>query len=218
MERNQEQLERFLKKKLAARTCQNLIGRYCFYHSAMRGEDILNMWSKNSDTRIEMPWGVYDGPEGVRRRYLDEQPRHDDLEGRKGNLVVEALSTMVFEVAEDTKTARGAWFCQGLQTEVKNGKAECKWLWTKYGVDFIYENGEWKIWHMAIFPIIDTPYEVAWNDHPRARIEDWTGVSPDRKPTARYLWNMHPDNKYPMGHPATPKPYDNFDLEVGYGY
>ena len=97
MERNQEQLERFLKKRMAARTCQNLIGRYCFYHSAMRNEDILNMWSSDSDARIELPWGVYDGPEGVRRRYLEEQPNHDDLEARKGNLVVHALSTMVFE-------------------------------------------------------------------------------------------------------------------------
>ena len=212
------ELERALTGRMAARACRNLMGRYCFYRTAMRGEDIMAMWSKAPDARCEMPWGVYDGWDSVRRRYVEEQPAHGDLEARRGSLVINALSTCAFEVAGDTRTARGIWMCQGVHTEVKDGKADCRWIWTKYGVDFIFEDGQWRIWHLAIYPLIDTPYEKRWYDNPKLTVESFRGVHPDRKPTARSLWSMHVDNPYPLGHPAIPRPYDNFDHEVGYGY
>jgi hypothetical protein len=212
------ELERLLMAKMAERDCQNLIGRYCHYRTACRTDDILAIWSAEPDARVEMPWGVYDGPEGVRRLFTQELTAHDDLSARRGKLDIDALSTGVIEVAADVKTARGAWFSQGLRTRADQGEAECDWYWTKLAVDFRYEADSWKLWHMAYFPMLASPYQTPWYDVPKLTVEQFSAYHPDRKPTARTLWSFHRDNQYPLGHPATPKPYDNFDLEVGYGY
>lgn len=217
MEITEFELERILEQKIAAQTCQNLIGRYLNYQTSCRTEDMLAMWADDPDTRIELPWGVYDGKAGV-ARYLGELPGHDD-EARKGYLRVQALSTPVFEVAKDCQTARGAWFSQGVATEEKEGQSPCRWRWVKLGVDFICQEGEWKLWHMVTHTLIDTAYDKAWYDQPKLTIESFgPDHTPDRKPTWRTLWNMTVGNPYPTGHPAVPRPYDNFDLEVGYGY
>ena len=99
------ELERLLEKRMAERAVQNLIGRFCHLNTARRDQDILDIWSKAPDARIEQPWGVYDGPEGVRRFFTEEMPAHDDLEARRGDLSVDCLSTAVIEVATDVKTA-----------------------------------------------------------------------------------------------------------------
>lgn len=219
MEISTFELERLLEAKLAERTCQNLIGRFCHYQTARRHEDILAIWSDAPDARLEQPWGVYDGKESVKRYFTTECPTHEDLEARRGDLLIDALSTPVIEVAADVKTARGAWFSQGLRTEKDEaGELVCKWYWTKQAVDFRYEDGQWKIWHMAIFPLLIADYETPWYDMPKLTQEAFRRYQADRAPTARSLWSFHADNQYPLGHPATPKPYDNFDLEVGYGY
>ena len=212
------ELERLLEKKMAERAVQNLIGRFCHLNTARRDQDILAIWSKAPDARIEQPWGVYDGPEGVKRFFTEEMPSHGDLEARKGDLSVDCLSTAVIEVATDVKTARGAWFSQGIRTEKRDGAPLCRWCWTKLAADFIYEDGTWKIWHMAVFPLLESDYETPWYEMPKLTQEAFAKYKADRAPTARYLWSFHEDNNYPLGHPATPKPYDNFDLEVGYGY
>lgn len=218
MDGTEFELERCMERKSAARACQNLMGRFCHYRAAQRISDIMDMWADDSDSRIELPWGVYDGKNGV-DRYFGETPARDDAERRKGYLRIHALSTPVFEVAEDGQTARGAWFSQGIFTQVTDGNDDCRWRWVKLGVDFILEDDKWKIWHMAVFPLIDTPYEKAWYDQPKLTMESFgTDHTPDRKPTARKLWNMNREYEYPLGHPATPRPYANFDLEVGYGY
>jgi hypothetical protein len=212
------ELERLLLAKVAQRECQNLIARYCHYRSACRDRDILAIWSNQNDTRVEMPWGVYDGKESVERFYAQECVNHEDLENRKGYLFVDALSTPVIQVAADLKTARGAWFSQGVRSNRAGEEVSADWRWTKLAVDFIYEDGSWKIWHLAVYPLLDTPYDVPWYDAPKLTQEDFADYHPDRAPTARYLWSFHEDNRYPLGHPVTPKPYDNFDLDVGYGY
>ena len=218
MEISTFELERLLEAKMAERACQNLIGRFCMLQTARRSDDIMAIWSDAPDARLEQPWGVYNGKDSVRRYFAEECPAHDDLEARKGDLSIDALSTPVIEVATDVKTARGAWFSQGLRTDKKDGEINCRWYWTKLAVDFRLEDGAWKIWHMAVFPLLEADYETPWYDMPKLTQEAFSQYHADRGPTARYLWSFHKDNQYPLGHPATPKPYDNFDLEVGYGY
>lgn len=36
----------------------------------------------------------------------------------------------------------------------------------KYSVDFIMEDGEWKIWHMTIYPLFQSEYGEGWADNP----------------------------------------------------
>jgi hypothetical protein len=60
--------------------------------------------------------------------------------------------TPVIEVAGDGKTAKGIWYSIGLSVTPNfeaNGKTTIRSNWQpeKYAVDFVKEDGEWKIWH-----------------------------------------------------------------------
>ena len=108
----------------------------------------------------------------------------------------------------------------GIQTTKPNGKPKCMWNWVKFGVDFIFENGEWKIWHMAIYTFFKCEFNEGWEHEKNLTIDDFLkhGYTPDRRPTQRYLWNTTPEKTYPKGQPVPPQPYDRFDMDVGYGY
>lgn len=220
MERTPEQLERFLKQKMSARACENLMGRFTFYLARCQGEEIMAMWSKLPDSRIELPWGVYDGQDSIRRYFFNERPRHEDLDARRGRLDMQALNCRQMVVAEDYQTARGAWMTIGISTHIVNGKSVCEWDWKKLGVDFIYENGEWKIWHMAVYSLLKTDMHVCWTDQEPLTYEDLVdkGHTPDRRPTVRQFWSYGPNRYAPRGQPVPPQPYGNFDLDIGYGY
>ena len=59
----------------ALQACRNLMGCYSYYHTAFRHIDYVDLWAKRDDDCLEMPWGIYDDYEGVRRCYLED---HDD--------------------------------------------------------------------------------------------------------------------------------------------
>ena len=60
----------------------------------------------------------------------------------------------IIEVAGDGKTAKGMWNSNGpgLNTSVKDGKLVVSgmWFWRTYYVDFVTEDGKWKIWHIQM--------------------------------------------------------------------
>ena len=61
--------------------------------------------------------------------------------------------TPVIEVAGDGKTAKGIWYSIGIgvRPNVNSDGTYTKstsWMWEKYAVDFIKEDGKWKIWHL----------------------------------------------------------------------
>jgi hypothetical protein len=57
----------------------------------------------------------------------------------------------VVEVAEDRQTAKGVWYTAGIVGGFKNDKGTFMWMFEKYGVDFVFEDGKWKVWHMHVY-------------------------------------------------------------------
>ena len=68
--------------------------------------------------------------------------------GGVGQLLLHVTTTGIIEVADDGLTARGYWYSPGMIREVGSSGNS---IWEAYGVDFIKENGEWKIWHLHMF-------------------------------------------------------------------
>src|ERR1035438_7351015 len=73
--------------------------------------------------------------------------------GAGGEYVMHTQETPVIEVASDGKTAKGLWYSIGQAVRgsvAADGKTSVTtgWMWEKYGVDFIKEDGKWKIWHL----------------------------------------------------------------------
>ncbi len=64
----------------AAHACRNLMGKYSYLHTAMRNKDYVQLWAQRDDDLLVMPWGYYQGIEGVRKCYLEDHGDRNDPE------------------------------------------------------------------------------------------------------------------------------------------
>jgi hypothetical protein len=89
----------------------------------------------------------------------------------------------LIEVAEDGKTAKGYWLMAGIESglsETKNvgsmpeflyepegmnvdGKRVwAHWVWCNYALDFLKQDGEWRIRHFCCLEVTRAPFKENW--------------------------------------------------------
>jgi hypothetical protein len=172
---------------------------------------------KTPDVRVEMLWGTYDGPESVMRWRRSEGHGKPP---RKGIFPLHCTATPIVEVAKDGETARGLWLMIGADTvKEPNGKVQAYWAAGGFAMDFIKEDGEWKIWKYFTKGLTRlAPFEIGWHkqNETRAQLEEdiekamkETGDRrPDRRPT--YPW-MATKGEWQENIPPIPLPYEKWD-------
>jgi hypothetical protein len=218
----------------AAVEIQSVMGRYEFYYSAQRQDLIRGLWSKNApDAAMDIQGGAN----------LVNCPRSpEDLERQQkmmaeqtvGLFRIHTLCTPVVEVAKDGQTARACWFSPGIDTdptvdpETGARKGVSKWCWIKYGVDFVREDGEWKLWHVSAYGSFHCDFYQSWADQPekpisRSMIPNDPSKPPPPSggpgfvPAERHDWT-YSINRLPELEPAPPEPYQTWS-DLGYpGY
>ena len=171
MQRKLEQVEHEAAKARIHQEVANVMGKYCFYHTA-------NMWpEKNALMAWDVPGVREEGMQGVSLKpHSMPEFKADGTPNHQGFLNIHALTNPVIEVADDLKSAKGAWVCPGVETN--NFKApKGYWAWMKYAADFIPVNGEWKIYHLHAYSIFMCPYDKCWTDVPayNPRVRDMDG-------------------------------------------
>lgn len=192
---------------------QRIMASYSNYLSGGQFEKVLELFAnEQEDVRAEMPWGIYEGYRSLIRLYAGYYRKV--LCGGQGNtllpgvLDVHGMNTPVISVARDCATARGLWVSPGMFT-VKDADGanglQSYWCWQRIGVDFIYENDSWKIWHLHVFPIWTAPFETSWaEDH-----KDPTMGKPD----AEFYADLPSSGQREA---SPPMPYDTFSTEDAY--
>jgi hypothetical protein len=129
----------------------NLMSLHAWYHAAfMNDVELDEIWSKRDDIVWAQNAGYWVGHKAIREYY----GRKVDRASTKGSFVWHTITTPVVEVARDRQTAKGVWYTPGIVGEFKGG---FMWMFEKYGVDFIRENGVWKVWHMHVYT------DTAWS-------------------------------------------------------
>lgn len=196
----------------AVQCCRNLMGRYSLYNSQVRRRELIGLFSRREDVLLEMPWGIYDGQQGLKNRYLIEQGDRGDPAGYGrfvGKTVSHEMDTEIIEVAADGETATGCWLSPGCDTGLSDGEGRAMWCWTKFAADFILEDGEWKIWHLRLYHMYRSSYTQKWTD---CDFEDYAAILPrskaDRGPTDPTVWEI--GQPYPTDQPLPPLPYESF--------
>jgi hypothetical protein len=197
---------------VALQAVQNLMGRYS-HLAEEHGEGTLgDLFAMKTEG---VSWKSPRGPDGIaamKDRFA--RPSEDPLK-YPGQLHMHSMFTPVIEIAADGKTAQGVWdsFGPGVQT-VSSGAG---WLWVKYGVDFVKEDGEWKIWHLQVFPIFSTPYEKSLTTTALEHAAGPPPPPPGDMPAATQHWSGPKDalwiydGKTPLRGPHVPEPYCSFD-------
>lgn len=224
------------------RTCQNIAGKVS--QSYLIKEEYLiydRFWSTREDVCLGVNQGWYYGKAAVQGYYkaLEEQTRlwsrlmkdyFQKYLGDKteeecfgvGQLGYKPLDTCVLEVAGDGQTAKGLWCIRGGYVRITGSGMVSN---TEYGylaIDFIKEDGQWKIWHMQNLDDIDHPSGTSWADPAPefeavpefAEAEAFQFPEPNVKTVLRETYhNLRPFTPSP----EPPVPYDTFAHTFSYG-
>ena len=227
----------------------NLMSRYMYLHAAFKDEEIADeLWAKEApDVRAEYGnIGVYEGYEHV-------TDYHRGRPNPPGKWIFHSLSNEMIEVAGDGKTAKGVWLLSGTESgsipeadakgvdnfyckeTVDGQKVWAHWVWSRYGVDFIKENGQWKIWHFHNYNLCRTPFDENWvsynmklarynKAHKDIKTKEimYCGLGgevkyfpePDRRSTFR--WTYDGQNSISVLAPPLPEPYENMEETFEY--
>ena len=201
------------QRLLAINAVQNLVGRYSHDFTAGGLAAIADIFATKTPG---FSWKVPQGPDGAALQALFEKAASAPRTTKAGSLHMHTMFSPVIEVAADGKSAMGVWDSFGPNI---NSIDQTNWEWNKYGVDFIKEGPDWKIWHMQVFPIFLTPYDRSPTETAKANaaavgnaaLMDTSGRSGWTGPKDP-LWTY--DGKTPMRGPRTPTPYCTYLPEL----
>ena len=209
---------RRLQRADDTREIQNLMGRYEAWHIVGMHDDVLELFAKNApDASIDIPmWGRWEGFEGVKKCW----EAHKYYEGdRVGHLHVNVNGTPVIEVAEDGRTGKGMWTTIGVATipSEAEGKPIALWSLKRYTMDFIKEDGKWKIWHFRVCPIFGTRFDKSWVDESLSHSKPIIQVSEEHQAPmpCTPIHEYDARGVFPYD-PAVPTPYKTWDKSMSY--
>ena len=206
-------------KKLCAKRCYYIANDW-------RERELEELWVTGEEAQktasFGRNWGYYVGMDAIREYYVN---RHngllDALPGKNrgdGCLFFHPASTGLVREAFDGKTARGLWYCISQETLPDGtGQADARWYMEKLAIDFLKEDGQWRIWHVVVATDLQSEAGQNYMEQPvdlpdeenRAFVEFGTPTLPMRTHNERYNWL---DN-----YPAPPAPYAAFDEDNSYG-
>lgn len=148
---------------------KNVMGRHAYHHAlGTHRAELDTLWSRRDDISWGNNQGFWVGRETMYNYYADAKDIQDEavlklmakanpnIEVKKENfqmgaLLMHSLTTPLIEVAADGNTAQGMWYSLGQVTNAgPDGSASGSWMHERYAVDFIKEDGEWKIWHFFV--------------------------------------------------------------------
>jgi hypothetical protein len=115
------------------------------------------------------------------------------------------------------------WYTPGFLTmfDEQTGKWNAVWMYEKYAIDFIKEDGQWKIWHFNALCDFSTPYEKSWvESSEETRLNPPTGPhfmrdTRDAAPLGTVDYTTR--RVQPMDFPQPPEPYRTFSETFSYG-
>ena len=156
-------LEQKIERLWDRHEIENLMGRYALHHCAREHEKTFELFADRDDITLSCgDLGIFKGKAGVKSFMVDW---HYSLEMvPEGALNEHLLTSPVIEIAEDGQTAYAVWISPGVETRrvEPNGELEAIWIWGKYGVDLIKEDGVWKFWHFVITQDFMCDYHHSW--------------------------------------------------------
>ena len=204
----------------------NIMGAFTFLNCYKQHKRQFENWSHNEPT-ITLNDGKYVGYEAVKAFFVDyheAQTRWANETMRKlfpeelgdksdeeiwavGSNTVLNFTTPLIEVAFDGQTAKGMWYVYGSTTEVYSTGPKAAWNFGRCAVDFVKEDGVWKIWHMTMFTDIQCPVGGNWG---KDKMYPHEGVEIPEPTVKEHYYTGYGEDFLSLVEPALPEPYDTF--------
>ena len=165
------------RKALDQQEIQNIMSWHVMYHCyGLHHDELENIWVNEPENRATASFGQNQGfmvgydsiwenyVEGHDTSWLSSAKSYCEnngiditgwtdeeileVYGGVGQLLLHVTTTAIIEVAEDGQTAKAFWYSPGMIAESgQSGNT----IWEAYGVDFVKEDGVWKMWHLHMF-------------------------------------------------------------------
>jgi hypothetical protein len=241
-----DKLERDNERLHDVHKIQNLIVKEALLFEAHLHEERLNLVAQKTHG-VTIEWGargVFEGYQGARRTFIgiEESFEKSHAAGMKklypdvklpaenaGMLESQLVGLPVIEVAGDGKTAKAVWISMMAigKTHEQDPKPTGQFLWWKSAIDFVKEDGIWKIWHYLKNPVFLAPSGKDWMEmylnmpvlpSPGSGkgLPGSHGGNPDRSTTRQY--NPYRITRLPSYEPVPPEPYETFNEKNSYSY
>ena len=182
---------------------QQLQSKYIHYLFKQRFDRIVDECFAHdlSDVSVEFSdSGVYRGLESVRALYRS----FEVTKTIPGFFILHMAANPVIEIASDGLSARSHWLSPG----AAGSHSSAAWIWGTFYVDYVKEDGRWRIAHSNLVPVFRNRYETSWaqaTDH--GTVRGVLAAQPDEPSTLYKPYNeakKQPDMF--VGHPSLPQP------------
>lgn len=232
--------EHLLTRWEIRREVQNIMGKYSQSYCIKQEGALSRFWSKREDVSLGLNNGYYIGQHAIRGYYaaieaetklasrLIAQRFPDKLAGKTeeelfgvGQISYRPIDTPVIEVADDLQSAKGLWVVRGLVEKITTAGPVSFWDFSYWAVDFILEDGAWKILHMLDLTEVgarqgtDLLHEPPLPEDPAfAEMASVSMPAPTKPCTLRETYR--PDRPFTPS-PRVPEPYHTLAETFSYG-
>ena len=172
-----EEVAAMAQKACDQQEIQNIMTWHVMYHCyGLHRDEMENIWVNEPENQATASFGqnqgFYVGYDSIWEAYVEGhdtswlssaksycEKNNIDIEGWTdeeilevyggvGQLLLHVTTTACIEVAEDGQTAKCFWYSPGMIAE---SGSSGNTIWEAYGVDFVKEDGVWKMWHLHMF-------------------------------------------------------------------
>jgi hypothetical protein len=155
---------------------------YGYYLERWLVDEIIDLFSDSSDTTLKIALGEFKGKEGIRRFFYYGGTREEVIKQKTLNPYylhqVMQLSGII-DVDPDGKRAKGRWYGFGVSAlPTLSGRVKVGWMNGTYEVEYVKENGKWKILKIHWCPRLMGPMESWLEPSRRAEPTEQVHVPP----------------------------------------
>lgn len=159
-----------VQKLLDVHEIGQLMSRHAWYYSAGQHQRELDelFAKKQPDLSFGTNAGYWIGYASIKKAYVDwfkvqaakdlaalarRNPKIKNVPENllAGTSMMHTITTPLIVVADDGQTAKGLFYSPGQVTQTPLGQPSANWMWERYAIDFIREDGQWRIWHFNVF-------------------------------------------------------------------
>lgn len=217
---SEAQQDKDIQRLLAIHEVQNVMTRYAQDNWNEQFDDLMEYIALDMpDVHLNVPAPLVGGA-NIRKSYEERMAKRAAGKSTPGTMHIHPNSSPFIEVAGDLKTARGVW--DSYAPDIGSGDSPGNVVYSRYAVDFINQNGRWKIWHLQLYPVIGTASDksLTAGAKERAAAAKASNAAPVMLPTSDGksipLWRYDGVSITPANYPKLPKPYQTFDPKDSY--
>jgi hypothetical protein len=194
---------------------EKLQSKYSHYHHCCMFDMIPTLFAKKTEgIEIEIEGsGVFEGLTAPRRMFFERMGR-----GKSGPsplypgwLGLHMTMNPVIEINKDGTRAKGLWHSNGVVVCKHDDKLVATWALGKYVMEYVKEDGEWKILKLNYRQTFMCPYDKSWLEEPSVPVFLTNGKPPARLPADKpttYHKPYSPD-RLNVIEPPPPEPYED---------